>query len=492
MPGQSPNSIVSVSVSLNPTSAVLRNFGNLLIVGASQVIDTAERIRQYSSISGVGADFAPSTPEYQAAQRFFQQSPTPGLVRIGSWAKTATAGVLHCGSLTAAQQLISAWVGITTGSVKFTIDGVLRTLTPLNFSGVVNMNGVAAVINTALAAWATCVWNATYSRFDITSATTGPVSAVSYGSATGAGVDISAQIKSTSATGALAPVGGGALESLISCINLLAEKSNDWYGLYVAPVVSDAENLAVAAFIEAANPSRAFAVTSQDANVLSAAATTDLPYQLKASGYQRTFTQYSSTDPYCAVSIFGKIFTVDFSGMGTTITAAFKTEPGVMPETLTDTQAAAARGKNCNIYANYSDGSAFITPGIMCGGWWIDERHGLDWMQDYIQRAGITAIQTAGKIPQTDAGMNTLVGAYSAACAQAKRNGLLAGGLWTGAEFGTLKSGQMLAEGYYVYAAPISQQDPVSRGARIAPLTQIAAKLAGAIHTSNVTIGAVR
>ena len=67
--------VVKVTINLQPLAAGRRNFGVLLIVGASDVIDMEERIRAYTGIDGVAADFGVSTPEYKAAELFFSQSP---------------------------------------------------------------------------------------------------------------------------------------------------------------------------------------------------------------------------------------------------------------------------------------------------------------------------------------------------------------------------------------------------------------------------------
>ena len=45
MPGLAVSDVVSVQVSLNPIASALRNFGALLILGDSSVIDTQTRIR---------------------------------------------------------------------------------------------------------------------------------------------------------------------------------------------------------------------------------------------------------------------------------------------------------------------------------------------------------------------------------------------------------------------------------------------------------------
>jgi hypothetical protein len=71
-------------------------------------------------------------------------------------------------------------------------------------------------------------------------------------------------------------------------------------------------------------------------------------------------------------------------------------------------------------------------------------------------------------------------------------DGLLAPGVWTTGGFGALQSGDFVPKGFYVYAPPISQQNPADRSARKSVTFQVAAKLAGAIHSVNVQINVNR
>ena len=43
-------------------------------------------------------------------------------------------------------------------------------------------------------------------------------------------------------------------------------------------------------------------------------------------------------------------------------------------------------------------------------------------------------------------------------------------------------------KGYYIYSLPIAQQNQAEREERIAPVVQIAIKMSGAIHSSNVIV----
>lgn len=286
----------------------------------------------------------------------------------------------------------------------------------------------------------------------------------------------------------------GTVETLLQAVNACLEYTN-WYGLAIADSADlvEADVISVAAAIEASSLSRILAVTTADVNVLVAGNTDNIGYKLKAAGYARTFWQYSSSSKYAAISAFGRAFTVNFTGSNTTITLKFKTEPGITYETLTTAQAAAIDAINGNVYVYYANDTAIIQQGVMANGDFFDERHGLDWLQNYVQTNLYNLLYTSTtKIPQTDAGVTRLMTNVEASLDQAVNNGLIAPGVWNGGPIGQIESGDTLTKGYYVYADAVANQAQSDREARKSPVIQAAIKLAGAIHYADVQINVVR
>lgn len=288
----------------------------------------------------------------------------------------------------------------------------------------------------------------------------------------------------------------GAAETLLQAVNALMDY-NSWYGLHLAvpeadyPV--DAEIINVSAAIEAATVSRIFGITTDDAETLVAATTTDLASKLKAAKYSRTFIQYSTSSHYAALSAFARAFTVDFTASNTTITLKFKQEPGVTYETLTTSQANNLEAKNCNVYVYYENDTAILEQGVMSNGDFFDERHGLDWLQNAVQTADFNTLYTSTtKIPQTDAGTTTRMANIEAVLDKAVGNGLFAPGKWTGGPVGQLSTGDYLTKGYYTYAESVDDQLQTDREARKGVPIQVAGKLAGAVHYGSVAITVVR
>ncbi len=209
--------LIQGTVNLSPNAAQAQNLSTLLILGPSPVIDPVSRMRTYLSTTAVGADFGTTAPEYQAAVDWFGQSPQPGSLLIGRWAQTATAAQLYGASLSAAAQLIATWNAFTTPAFSITINGTPYTISPASFAGAVNLNGVAALIQTALAAavaGTTCVWNSTYQQFVITDGTTGTSSTLSFARAPTASGSITFALNPSAA--ATITIGGTAVTFVTS------------------------------------------------------------------------------------------------------------------------------------------------------------------------------------------------------------------------------------------------------------------------------------
>jgi len=491
--GLSVSRLVRATINLSPVAAARRGFGTLLVAGDSDIIDTRERVRSYTTLESVAAEFGLNAPEYAAAALYFGQSPHPLTLMIGRWASADTSAILYGGTLSSVEQTIGTWNAITTGSFKITIDGTERTITGLNFSAATTMTGVAAIINTGLSTYGGCTWDG--NSFVITSDTAGTGSTLGYASAAGSGSDISALIKCTSSTAASASIAGIDAETPAECALILANISAVWFGLAFAATeaITDQEYIDVAALIEGLDLKRILAITTQDEDCLDSTVTNDIMSELKTLAYKRTFTQYSSSSAYASVAAIARAFSVNFNANRSTITLMYKTETGVTAETLTETQATTLQNKNGNVFVEYVNDTAIIQYGVMASGHFFDEIHGLSWFEDALQNANYNLMyQSKTKIPQTDAGQNQFIAAIASVCKEGVNNGLIAPGIWNADGFGQLSQGDNLPTGYYIYASPMALQAQAVRETRVAPPFQIAIKLAGAIQEVDLIVNVNR
>ena len=491
--------MVLVSVTFTPLAVPFEDFGTLLIMGDSNVISTNQRLRQYTTELEMAVDFASTTPEYQAATLFFEQLPQPAIVYIGRWASAPTSGMLVGATLTPIQALLSNFTAITNGSFHISLDGAGHDIMLMNFSAALNMNGVASIIQTGIRAafttgLPTCVWNAALTQFVITSGTTGVLSSVSFGSTIaiiGATTDVSTLLGLTSLSGASPLVIGQLAETPLQAVQALANTSSQWYGLMDATTVplAQADYIAIAAYILASSRQRMFGTTIGNTNVLDPTQTADLGSVLQSLNNRKVFWMYSAYNKYSVATMFGRGFTVDFTGNNTTLTLAYKQAPGLQGENLTETQFATLIGKGGNVNIIVNNGAVMIWNGQMSNGYWFDEVQGVDWLQNEIQTDVFNLLYTTGtKIPQTDAGSNMIATTIATAMEAGVNNGLLAPGQWNADGFGSLINGQILTLGYYVWYPAIATQPENLREERVSVPFMVAAKLAGAVQTASIAL----
>lgn len=185
-----------------------------------------------------------------------------------------------------------------------------------------------------------------------------------------------------------------------------------------------------------------------------------------------------------------RLMSVDFAGSQTMASMQMKDLVGITPDTgITQTILNTCETVGADVYTYFGPLPKVFSTG---GNDFSDTVYGTLWLIFALQVAGFNTIATTPtKIPQTEQGIATLRNAYASVCQQAVTNGFAAPGAWNSPQvFGNpaeLKA-SIEQRGFYVYSAPVNQQSQASRAARQAPLVQIALKLAGAVHSSNVTV----
>ncbi len=470
---------VNVQVTMSPRATAGRNFGAMLILGATDVIDVDQRVRSYANIADVVADFGTEAPEHLAAMAFFAQSPKPTTLQIGRWAKNATTGAL-VGRVLAGEELkASNFTGISAGNVTFVIDGEQVALSGIDLSNETNLNGVASKLEEALQSKGFVKFDG--KRFVVTSASTGTDSKVTVQETSDMGDKLGFGVGARSVDGAQA-------ETLEKAVAEMVKRPN-WYGLIIAEPVDAETAVKSAGLIEASEVKHVIGFTSQDSRELDPMNDESLGAKLKANGFKRSIVQFSSHHPQAVASVFGRMATVKFEGSNTTITLKFKQEPSVIAENLDTESDKALTAKNINVFAAYNNDSAILQEGVTSSGDFIDEIHGLDWLESTVQNQIWNLLYTtATKVGQDEQGMAQLRAVINKALDKGVNNGLIGAGVWNGDEFGLLKKGDVLPTGYYVYMEPLEEQLQADREARKAPMTQIAVKLKGAIHFVDVSI----
>lgn len=209
--------------------------------------------------------------------------------------------------------------------------------------------------------------------------------------------------------------------------------------------------------------------------------------------------QYTRCLLYTTSLISARLFAAAYASLGmstnwdgsaTAATQQMKDLANVLPDPgITQTILNTCETVGVDIYTNFGPLPKVFSTG---GNTFFDQVWGTLWLRQALQVAGFNAIATTStKLPQTEPGIALLRNAYIAVLEQGVINGFVAPGAWNSPVlFGNpatlIQSVKNL--GYYVYSQPVAQQSQTQRAARVAPLIQIAVKLAGAVHSSNVIV----
>ena len=195
--GSLPRDIdVSVTIS-KPRIENVTDFSVVCFItpeGSDLLFNPISRVRYYSSLAAVQADFAASSQSVRAATDFFAQSPRSKTFAIGKVYSSAIAGYMIGGMI--ASKTLEEWKAITTGSFKISIDGVEESITGVNFSSITTITEIASVLQTSLRAVndggftnavVTMIEENNSYRIEIASGTTGTASKVSVASEAASG-----------------------------------------------------------------------------------------------------------------------------------------------------------------------------------------------------------------------------------------------------------------------------------------------------------------
>lgn len=476
----SPDEVVTVSISVSSAGITQDGFGVWNIVTNDATLPDNELVRAYTGIKGVGVDFSSTSPVYKKATAIFAQNPQLRSILVSRWLTAPTAGSLTGG----ASQPAAAFTGITTGALKLTIDGTVETLTAMDFSTDTTLALVASTVQAKLTTakpGSTITYSTLNNNFVITSPTTGASSTVSFPDNNEAN-DISTLMSLNAVNGASVQ-NGFAVETLTDGLIRIAAQPLQWHGFSLAMInaePTDQQHLDAATWNQTND--RIYGGTSSE-SAIPTAATTDIVSQLGLLGFKNTIFQYDTVPQSAGIeSIMSFLFSTNFNGVNTVPTTKFKAEPGIGAINITETQRQFLLTKNCNYYTNFG-AQAMFAEGVAVEGTFIDQTYALQWFRMALQTATFTYLASRpSKLSQTDAGMAQLIQQLQVVCAQAVTNGLLAPGVWNGNPLGTIKTGDTLTKGYYIFAEPVATLSQADRTARKAPPITILAKGSGAIH----------
>lgn len=360
------NDIVQVLITSVASKVTQAGFGVPLILSYSAA--WVERVREYTSLTGVQADFAASTPEYKQASRIFSQSPRPPKLLIGRGALKPT---LRFAVTPVVLNSYTYRMKVNGTEVSFTSDGT-ATLTEI-------IAGLKAAID-ALALPITVTDQTTFMR--IVANTPGAFFSVS---ASDSNIALAQDHADPGIATDLAAI--------------LLERS-DWYGL-LTHFNSKALVEGAATWIEANK--RLYIASICDSAVRNSVSsgTDDVGESLAASAFKKTaLVDGMGSEDFVDAGIMGLCFTYTPGAE----TWKFKTVAGASVASYTATQRTNLRAKKVNFY-EATAGVNMFEEGYSSSGDYIDFVRYLDFLEARVQERVFGRLSSSVKVPYNDDGI---------------------------------------------------------------------------------------
>lgn len=236
----------------------------------------------------------------------------------------------------------------------------------------------------------------------------------------------------------------------------------------------------VASAVEAFGAPCQFFYQTSDANCLKAG-TENVMKTLMGSSYNRTCGFYSTQANFIN-GVMGVVCGLNSMQANSAYTMAYKAVTGFTPEDVNDAGLAALVSYNGNAYCQFGRRYNFVYPGLMAGGYHIDEAFLIDAIYFLVQQNTVAGLVSRRVIPQTESGVTDIISFITNGCETLRIMGCIATGIWTGGDVLELSSGDAVPGGYLIQAGSLAEQSAADRADRKSPPIYVALKGAGAIE----------
>ena len=289
-------------------------------------------------------------------------------------------------------------------------------------------------------------------------------------------------------------VQGQASEPIEDAMDAISGLDDGWYFVTVdSSITTGADLLSLSRWVQA--KAHMLALDVVDEGVLTPNESTSLAAQLSALEQQRTFLVWSRTRDSKALSLAGRLSSVNFDGQNALITPKFKSLPGTTSDIVTTAQKEELDRKWVGYYTRFGP-DAIFAEGWTQAGDWIDVRYWLDWITKAIQTEVYNLLrQHPTRVPQTAEGLASIEAAIERVCEAGRRNGGVAPGRVSEAVANDIRLAinnpdfdGFLTRGYLVVVGSIADQLEQDRNARKAPPARVWITGSGAMHSATIIL----
>ena len=275
-----------------------------------------------------------------------------------------------------------------------------------------------------------------------------------------------------------------ASESMPEALGEVLDRTGAFYGvLPVEGTVSAANWLAFAQYIEALDQPLVLFLP------VNAAGEGQVLNLLCGAHLKRAFPFYTTSVSDCA-AVMGTAMGLELSHQDSAFALCYKTIQGIQPNTaLTQSMVDVIKAVNGNVYITRGYNHLLLENGTVSNGMRYDEVLYIDRIADALQNAAVNLIaENPDRLPQTDDATAQFINRFSSILMDYTDRGILATAAWRGSDVGPVKNGEVIENGFRLWADSYDNQSDADRAAHRAVPVQCALCLAGSIESIVITV----
>ena len=275
-------------------------------------------------------------------------------------------------------------------------------------------------------------------------------------------------------------------EDIRDSLDAVLDRTAAFYGVMLTGTLTAANWLAFARHVESL-PVPLMLFVPVTGTVSSATAAEGILDKLHETGIKRALPFYCAAASDCA-AVMGTAMGLELSHKGSAFALCYKTIQGVQPSDLSQTEVDALKALGCNVYVARGYTHLLLENGSVSSGGRYDEILYVDRIAEDLQNAAVTLLaENPDKLPQTDDSTEQFMNRFSSILMGYADRGILASSLWRGSDIGPVRSGEILENGFALWADSYDDQSDADRAAHKAVPVQVALTLAGSIESIVIT-----
>ena len=278
-----------------------------------------------------------------------------------------------------------------------------------------------------------------------------------------------------------------ASETLSQALDAVLDLTASFYGVLTVDTAAAADWLVFAQHAEALSvPLMLFVPVT--GTVSGAIAANGIPDRLHGAGIRRALPFYCAAASDCA-AVMGAAMGLELTHKDSAFALCYKALQGIQPSALSRSEVDSLKVLGCNVYVARGYTHLLLENGTVSSGQRYDEVLYVDKIAEDLQNAAVSLLaENPDRLPQTDDATAQFINRFSSVLMGYTDRGVLVSAAWRGTDIGPVKRGEIVENGFVLWADSYDDQSDADRAAHKAVPIQVALTLAGSIESVVITV----